>query len=82
MPYCGNLQPAVSRGQEGRTFIPAQRGDIPDGERSPRPVISGILGHSSPDALGTYLHADFAGLKACSLDVSMFPVGKEVFGDA
>ena len=52
------------------------------GNGVPRPVISGILGHSSPDALGTYLHADFAGLKACSLDVSMFPVGKEVFGDA
>ncbi len=52
------------------------------GNGIPRPVISGILGHSSPDALGAYLHADFANLKVCSLDVSMFPVAKGVFGDA
>ncbi len=52
------------------------------GNGVPRPVISGILGHSSPGSLEPYLHADFASLKACSLDVSMFPVAKGVLEDA
>ena len=52
------------------------------GNGVPRPVISGILGHSSPGSLEPYLHADFASLKACSLDVSMFPVAQGVLEDA
>lgn len=47
-----------------------------------RAVISRALGHSSPDSLNTYLHANFNALKSCSLDVRCFPVAKEVFGDA
>lgn len=49
---------------------------------TPRTVISRALGHTSPDALNTYLHANFKALKGCSLDVSCFPVAKEVLGDA
>ncbi len=48
----------------------------------PQPIISGVLGHTNPDSLNTYLHANFHALKSCSLDVSCFPVAREVFGDA
>lgn len=45
-------------------------------------VISHILGQSSPNSIESYLAADFVHLKACSLDISCFPLAKEVFGDA
>jgi integrase len=51
------------------------------GNEVSRPVISHILGQSSPNTLETYLSADFVHLKACALDISCFPLAKEVFGD-
>jgi integrase len=46
-----------------------------------QPVISHILGHTSPRSLEPYLHADFVHLKDCSLDISCFPIAEEVFFD-
>jgi len=43
-----------------------------------QPVISKILGHTSPDSLDAYLSADFPHLKECSLSVEGFPLRKEV----
>ena len=43
-------------------------------------VISHILGQSSPNSIESYLSADFVHLKACSLDISYFPLAKGVFG--
>lgn len=40
----------------------------------PAPVISAILGHSSPHSLDTYVHTDFVHLKECALNVEMFPI--------
>jgi integrase len=40
----------------------------------PAPVISAILGHSSPRSLDTYVNTDFVHLKECALNVEMFPV--------
>lgn len=45
-----------------------------------QPVISATLGHASPRSLNHYLDADMEHLKGCSLDISRFPIGKEVFG--
>lgn len=47
----------------------------------PRPVISSVMGHSSPYSLNPYLSADFIHLKGCALSIEQFPVGKEVFHD-
>jgi integrase len=47
----------------------------------PQPVITGILGHTSPDSTETYLRADFAHLKQCGISIEKFPVGKEVFDE-
>lgn len=44
-------------------------------------VISHILGQLSPNSIESYLSADFVHLKACSLDISCFPLAKGVFGD-
>lgn len=41
------------------------------------PVISAILGHSSPHSLETYVHTDFVHLKECALNVEMFPVYRD-----
>jgi integrase len=47
-------------------------------ERSiPAPVISAILGHSSPRSLDTYVNTDFVHLKECALNVEMFPIHME-----
>lgn len=40
----------------------------------PAPVISAILGHSSPHSLDTYVHTDFVHIKECALNVEMFPI--------
>lgn len=40
----------------------------------PAPVISAILGHSSPHSLDTYVNTDFVHLKECALSVEMFPI--------
>ncbi len=45
----------------------------------PQPVISRILGHTSPVSLESYLRADFPHLKECSISIERFPVPKEVF---
>lgn len=47
----------------------------------PQPVISSVMGHSSPSSLNPYLSADFIHLKECALSIEPFPVGKEVFHD-
>jgi len=44
-------------------------------------VISRTLGHSSPSSTEMYLSADFVHLKECALNISCFPVSKEVFND-
>jgi integrase len=49
------------------------------GNGVPQPVISRILGHTSPDSLEPYLRADFPHLKECSISIEHFPVPKEVF---
>ena len=38
-----------------------------------QPVISQTVGHSSPESLAPYLHADIEELRKCALDVSRFP---------
>lgn len=43
------------------------------------PVISNILGHSSPRSVEPYLHADFLHLKECALSIDEYPVRQEVF---
>jgi integrase len=48
------------------------------GNETPQPVISRILGHTSPASLNTYLSADFLHLKECALSIECFPLGKEV----
>lgn len=47
----------------------------------PQPVISSVMGHSSPSSLNPYLSADFLHLKECALSIEPFPIGKEVFHD-
>lgn len=47
----------------------------------PHPVISSVMGHSSPSSLNPYLSADFLHLKECALSIEPFPVGKEVSHD-
>lgn len=43
------------------------------------PIISNILGHSSPRSVEPYLHADFLHLKECALSIEKYPVRQEVF---
>ena len=38
-----------------------------------QPVITGILGHASPQTLETYLNADITHLKQCALSIEDFP---------
>lgn len=47
----------------------------------PQPVISSVMGHSSPSSLNPYLSADFIHLKECALSIEPFPIGKGVFHD-
>jgi integrase len=42
------------------------------------PVISAILGHSSPQSTQAYLSADFTHLERCALSIADFPVRKGV----
>lgn len=42
-------------------------------------VISSILGHTCRESLTPYIDADVEHLRECGLDISMIPVGKEVF---
>ena len=49
------------------------------GNGIPRPVISSVVGHTSPVSLDTYLRADFPHLKECSISIERFPVDREVF---
>lgn len=51
------------------------------GCRIPQPVISEILGHTSPSSLEPYLYADLPHLKDCALSIHAFPVAGEVFGE-
>lgn len=51
------------------------------GNGIPQPVISRTLGHMNPDSIEPYLCADFTHLKECALDISGFPVTKEVFAN-
>ena len=44
----------------------------------PVPIISKILGHSSPNSTQAYLSADFTHLKKCALSIEGFPVRVEV----
>jgi len=41
--------------------------------------ISEILGHLSPESLNPYIDADITHLRECGLDISKYPIGKEVF---
>jgi Site-specific recombinase XerD len=43
------------------------------------PVISSILGHTSPESINPYVDADIEHLRECSLSIEDFPVAKEVF---
>jgi integrase len=43
------------------------------------PIISKILGHTSPDSLAPYLSADFQHLKKCALSIDLFPMSEGVF---
>lgn len=43
------------------------------------PVISKVLGHTAPDSINSYLHADFIHLKACSISIEKYPLSREVF---
>ena len=41
--------------------------------------ISEIMGHLSPESLHPYIDADITHLRECGLDISKYPIGKEVF---
>jgi integrase len=43
------------------------------------PMITEILGHSSPESVNAYLESDEAALKSCALSVADYPIRKEVF---
>ncbi len=42
-------------------------------------IVSHTLGHSSPDSLDPYLHADKVHLRECALSISAYPLAEEVF---
>ena len=52
------------------------------GSGTPQPIVSRILGHTSPDSLEAYLSADFRHLKECELGIERFPVPEGVLGNA
>ena len=45
----------------------------------PQPVITGTMGHSAPESLNPYLHADMKHLRECALPIDKFPLSEEVF---
>ena len=47
----------------------------------PRPIISKVAGHVSPESIDVYLSADFKNLKECALSVEQFPIPKGVLGN-
>jgi len=49
------------------------------GSRIASPVISAILGHTSPESITPYVDADLEHLRECSLSIADYPVAKEVF---
>jgi integrase len=49
------------------------------GNQVPSPVISSILGHTSPESINPYVDADLEHLRECSLSIEDYPVIKEVF---
>lgn len=51
------------------------------GSGVPQPVISRVLGHTSPNSLEAYLSADFKHLKECALSVERFPMPEGVFAN-
>lgn len=46
---------------------------------TPQPVISDVLGHTSPKSIEPYLNTDMRHLKECAISVEKFPVPEEVF---
>lgn len=40
-------------------------------------TISKTVGHSSPESLAPYLHADIENLRKCALDISRFPIHRK-----
>jgi len=49
------------------------------GNRVPSPVISSILGHTSPESIKPYVDADLEHLRECSLGIADYPVAENVF---
>jgi integrase len=49
------------------------------GNQVPSPVISSILGHTTPESINPYVDADLENLRECSLSIDDYPVAKEVF---
>ena len=45
----------------------------------PTPVISAIVGHTSPKSLDSYLYADMNHIRECSLGLEKYPMAEEVF---
>ena len=45
----------------------------------PQPVITEIMGHTAPESLSSYLHADMKHLRECALSIDLFPIPEEVF---
>jgi integrase len=52
------------------------------GNGVPQPVISKVLGHTSPSSVERYLSADFKHLKECALSTERFPMPEGVLGNA
>jgi integrase len=44
-----------------------------------RPVISSVIGHTSPSSLDPYLSADFPHLKNCAISIEQYPVAEDLF---
>ena len=45
----------------------------------PAPVISAIVGHTSPKSLDSYLYADMKHIRECALGLEKYPMAEEVF---
>lgn len=42
------------------------------------PIVMSVLGHTVPLAVDYYLESDYAQLKECGIDISRWPIRKEV----
>jgi integrase len=49
------------------------------GQGIAQPMISELLGHTSPESIEPYLSANFNSLKDCALSVERFPVPEDIF---